>query len=117
MSMKKSGEFMFGVSPYQPTRSEAERMEAIATEHGATFIEADLPGQGYHCWFTCPNIGAAEDELVCRAVLQEVHAYDRPPRKEGQLWEPCQCGREPVNMPLNLCDKCWPKGGSKWEEK
>jgi hypothetical protein len=29
--------------------------------------------------------------------------------KEGQLWEPCErCGAEPVYMPLNLCDKCWP---------
>jgi len=32
------------------------------------------------------------------------------PVKEGQLWEPCeQCGREPCYMPLNLCDRCWPK--------
>jgi len=31
------------------------------------------------------------------------------PRKEGQLWEPCDCGQEPVYMPLHLCDKCWPK--------
>jgi hypothetical protein len=29
--------------------------------------------------------------------------------KQGQLWEPCKCGREPVYMPLHLCDKCWPK--------
>lgn len=32
------------------------------------------------------------------------------PRKTGQLWEECQkCGREPVYMPLHLCDYCWPK--------
>lgn len=31
------------------------------------------------------------------------------PRQEGQLWEPCEhCGTEPVYMPLNLCDRCWP---------
>ena len=32
------------------------------------------------------------------------------PRKTGQLWEECpQCGREPIYMPLHLCDHCWPK--------
>lgn len=31
------------------------------------------------------------------------------PAHEGQLWEPCgRCGREPVYMPLHLCDQCWP---------
>jgi hypothetical protein len=31
------------------------------------------------------------------------------PTKQGQLWEGCRkCGREPVYMPLHLCDKCWP---------
>jgi len=32
------------------------------------------------------------------------------PVKSGQLWEPCRCGKEPVYMPLHLCDACWPKG-------
>lgn len=32
------------------------------------------------------------------------------PRKTGQLWEECpRCGREPVYMPLHLCEHCWPK--------
>lgn len=42
---------------------------------------------------------------------------ERPPaieekviEKRGQLWEPCGCGREPVYMPLHLCDRCWPEG-------
>ena len=25
---------------------------------------------------------------------------------EGQLWEPCKCGKEPVYMPSHLCEKC-----------
>lgn len=34
-----------------------------------------------------------------------------PPEKEGQLWEECpHCGREPVWMPLMVCDRCWPEG-------
>ena len=33
------------------------------------------------------------------------------PKKTGQLWEPCpRCGNEPVYMPLQLCDQCWPTG-------
>lgn len=33
------------------------------------------------------------------------------PKKTGQLWEECpRCGREPIYMPLHLCDRCWPKG-------
>jgi len=33
------------------------------------------------------------------------------PKQTGQLWEECpRCGREPVYMPLHLCDHCWPKG-------
>ena len=31
------------------------------------------------------------------------------PKKTGQLWEECRCGREPIYMPLMLCDRCWPK--------
>jgi ribosomal protein S27AE len=33
------------------------------------------------------------------------------PKKTGQLWEECpKCGREPIYMPLHLCDHCWPTG-------
>lgn len=32
-----------------------------------------------------------------------------PPHKEGELWEECpHCRREPVYMPLLVCDRCWP---------
>ena len=31
------------------------------------------------------------------------------PEKQGQLWEPCKCGSEPVYMPLHLCADCWPQ--------
>jgi len=36
-------------------------------------------------------------------------AVNRAPQKQGQLWEPCQCGREPIYMPLHLCANCWPQ--------
>lgn len=32
------------------------------------------------------------------------------PKMTGQLWEECpRCGREPIYMPLHLCEHCWPK--------
>jgi hypothetical protein len=30
------------------------------------------------------------------------------PSMNGQLWEDCVCGAQPVYMPLHLCQKCWP---------
>lgn len=29
-----------------------------------------------------------------------------PEKFRGQLWERCQCGGEPVNMPSHLCTAC-----------
>jgi len=39
----------------------------------------------------------------------EVKIESTVPVQNGQLWEPCSCGREPVYLPLGVCDKCWPK--------
>lgn len=31
-------------------------------------------------------------------------------QKTGEIWEECpHCGREPVFMPLMVCEKCWDK--------
>lgn len=38
----------------------------------------------------------------------EYKQVDDAPEMKGQLWEPCQCGDEPVYLPLHLCEKCWP---------
>lgn len=45
-----------------------------------------------------------------RAAQEALKATQAPsiPRQTGQLWEPCMCGREPIYMPLHLCNKCWP---------
>ena len=42
-------------------------------------------------------------------VFVEAHAPAATLAKGGQLWEPCRCGKEPVYMPLHLCDACWPR--------
>ncbi len=47
---------------------------------------------------------AAEARARERAKLPK-----KAPRKEGQIWQECEhCGREPVYLPLFLCDRCWP---------
>lgn len=33
-----------------------------------------------------------------------------PEQFEGQLWERCRCGNEPVNMPSHLCIDCLMRG-------
>lgn len=51
--------------------------------------------------------GAGASHVKCPEGTVAVSAG---PRKTGQLWEPCeQCGREPIYMPLYLCEHCWPK--------
>ena len=40
------------------------------------------------------------------ATNQKAHSA---PKKEGQLWEQCDCGNEPVYAPLHLCASCWPE--------
>jgi hypothetical protein len=35
----------------------------------------------------------------------------RKPWPEGQLWDECDCGREPVYMPLHVCKRCWVAAG------
>lgn len=46
-------------------------------------------------------LDAEKPERVAEAIIV--------PAKQGQLWEPCKkCGHEPVYMPLNLCERCWP---------
>jgi hypothetical protein len=54
------------------------------------------------------KIDADLAEAKAVAKLAAPAAVSAPPRKTGQIWEPCSCGAEPVNMPLMLCDKCWP---------
>ena len=65
----------------------------------------------------CGNFINAGDEIEWERGKKATHVKcpDSPtintgPKKTGQLWEPCpKCGREPVYMPLGLCDRCWPK--------
>lgn len=40
----------------------------------------------------------------------DAHPAEKPPYPEKEVWEHCKiCGREPVYLPLHLCEHCWPK--------
>ena len=48
------------------------------------------------------------DDLKRAARPAMIRAFiaSHPHQFRGQLWEPCRCGREPVNMPSHLCTSC-----------
>ena len=66
----------------------------------------------------CGNFINAGDEVNWERGSKATHVkcpegkpVESGPKKSGQLWEECpQCGREPIYMPLHLCDHCWPRG-------
>lgn len=46
-----------------------------------------------------------------RGAQVEAEFVKAPVKKGAQLWEQCECGEEPVYLPLHKCDKCWPTEG------
>ena len=59
----------------------------------------------------------SKDQLVYWDMLREWNCRLRESKrsktevktsqqKEGQLWEKCRCGNEPVYAPSHLCEKC-----------
>lgn len=65
---------MFGVSRTKPTRHAARLMARIAKRHGATLVEADIPGTGYQRWYAAPNRGEPFDRALARAVRDDERA-------------------------------------------
>lgn len=61
-------EHLFFVSHDRPTRANAARIERIARDNGATWVETTLPGVGYQSWFACRNMGEPFDGATDRAV-------------------------------------------------
>jgi len=56
------------------------------------------------------RLAAIDAERLEASMAQARPVAVVPVCRQGQLWEPCErCGAEPVNMPLHLCDGCWPK--------
>ncbi|MGV6474568.1 hypothetical protein [Azotobacter vinelandii] len=86
----------------------------IATSYGIAYGEFSFPEYSPEVVVQMALARHRKQALDAEAKLR---LDDRAPQlsaampvKAGQLWEPCRCGREPVYMPLHLCDSCWPKG-------
>ncbi len=86
----------------------------IASSYGIAYGEFSFPEYSSDTVVRMALARHRKRALEAEARVQfDDRAPERPvaiPVKAGQLWEPCRCGREPVYMPLHLCDTCWPKG-------
>lgn len=109
------------------TRLTRDEFEAICADIGKDApADSDLGGYGdkYGSFFWPQYQRDNPDHIILAARQARFFTLPKPepkpepapptspPAKEGQLWEPCRCGREPVYMPLELCDQCWPKNPS-----
>lgn len=45
------------------------RIEKIASDNGATFVNVNLPGEGWRYWFSAPNLGHPFDSATRDRVL------------------------------------------------
>lgn len=55
------------------------------------------------------ELSAELNELKKNKEKESLKNMFKIPEMEGQIWEPCHCGTEPVYTPLMLCEKHWPK--------
>jgi hypothetical protein len=67
-------EHFFGVGRGAVSDELRERIDAIAEEHGATFVNPTLPGEGPRYWFACRNRGFPFDRDTERAVYASLDA-------------------------------------------
>lgn len=65
-------EFMFGTGRGRIKASAAKRIDKIAGRHGASFVTADLPGDGPRYWFAGPNLGHPFDQAMADAVWADL---------------------------------------------
>ncbi len=88
--------------------------EEISRSYGIAYGQFSFPEYSPEVIIKMALARHRKRALEAEARVQfDDRAPERPvaiPVKAGQLWEPCRCGREPVYMPLHLCDTCWPKG-------
>lgn len=61
-------EFHFGFGRGRIKARERRKIDAIAARHGASFVNPDLPGDGWSYWFSCPNRGEPFDRDTAHAV-------------------------------------------------
>lgn len=62
-------EYMFGVGRRKPSDEELEKIEKVAQECAAVFVQVNLPGTGYQHWFAVRNYGEPFNRQKEREVL------------------------------------------------
>lgn len=67
-----SGPFFFGLGRGRVDATTRALIDRVAARHGATFVNANLPGEGWRFWFELPNRGAPFDRATARAVLDDL---------------------------------------------
>jgi len=110
-------ESCFLVGRGELSQATIEACDAIAREHGATFVHANLPGEGWRYWFAGPNEGAPWDgrrrDAVDAALAKaDLIASDRPFRLRREINggdECAECGSHFDAGPRDkrpICRKC-----------
>jgi len=61
-------EYHFGVGRGKIPASIAKKIHAVASKHGAAFVNTYIPGDGYRYWFSGPNYGQPFDQALARTV-------------------------------------------------
>lgn len=75
-----TGEHHFGVHRGRLSAADVERRARIAQQHGACFVYALIPGDGWRGWYAGPNLGDPFNRDMARRVLDAVDA-DRAVRR------------------------------------
>lgn len=61
-------DYFFGLGKGKVTADAARRAQTIADQHGATFVNPTIPGDGPRYWFACRNRGEPFDRRTAIAV-------------------------------------------------
>lgn len=69
-----SGDYHFGVGRGRLSASDVERRDRIARQHGACFVYAQIPGDGWRSWYAGPNLGHPFNDALAARVLEAVDA-------------------------------------------
>jgi hypothetical protein len=67
-------EHFFGLGNGKIPARIRDRADKIASRHGATLANPNLPGEGYRYWFAGPNRGHPFDQAMSEAVLADLDA-------------------------------------------
>jgi hypothetical protein len=78
-------EYFFGGERGKLTPKQVKNRETAAKKHGATFVYANIPGDGRRSWFECRNQGSPFNENTERHVLHELEELEPPPEDDSEL--------------------------------